>query len=156
MVEVSMAVQEDFHVSKFESQLLNIRFDLRRRLREAAVEENVAGRSDNQKRSHVRSADIINISNDVKRGDGLIHASHFRVSLWTRGRGQEDENRGGEGRANPQVRIVQAGPLHFCASFFTAWRTASRPKRLTIPLSKARSGSSHFMRFAIFASLVTR
>lgn len=57
MIEVSLAVENVLNVLKFESQLANVSFDLRRSFLESSVKKNVALRARDQKDGDIAGAE---------------------------------------------------------------------------------------------------
>src|SRR5437588_12404905 len=78
---MGVAVQKDFNVLKVKSELRNISFNLGRGFSESAIEQKMASRCRDKKRSDFRGADIIKISDDSEWRDRLVPAPAGGISL---------------------------------------------------------------------------
>ena len=72
VIEMRVRIQQDLHVVQFETQRLDVRFNLRRSLNQAAIQHDVTGGSMNQVRRDVRGADVIHVADNSKGSNRLV------------------------------------------------------------------------------------
>jgi hypothetical protein len=88
VVEVRLRIEQHPHVLGTKAELADVGEDLRRRLDEAAVEEDVAPRRGDEERGDLVRPDIMDIADHFEWLDGLIPAAARRIRLGEQG-GQE-------------------------------------------------------------------
>ena len=99
VVEVGLAVEEDFGVGVAEAELLDAVADLGRRGLEVGVDENVAGGGGDEVGGEVAAADVVEVVGDLERGEG---SGPLRLDLGGSVKGDE-ENESGEKAAHRYV-----------------------------------------------------
>ena len=110
VIEVRVAREHDLDVAQLEPELLDVRRDDRRHLGRAGVDEDVALRRDDQIRSDVLRADVVDVADQAKRLFRLaVRPMELRPLLARqRGRLRRQHKRGGD---NNQQRISHARGL---------------------------------------------
>ena len=67
VVEMRMRVEQLLDVGDLEAELLDVRLDLRVRLGQAGVDENMTLRRGDQERREARGADVVDVADDAER-----------------------------------------------------------------------------------------
>ena len=91
VIGMRVAVEDDLDVSKLETERGDVRFDLRRRFGEAAVDQDQAARRRDQVRRHVGRANVIHVPGDPERRDRLILGCGFGSQRASVGRQQQQQ-----------------------------------------------------------------
>ena len=93
VVEMGVAVEQNLDVIELESELDDVRLDLRRGLDEAAVDQDVTRRRGDQVGGDVGCADVVEILGDAERRDRLVPRAPLFGGLARRRRRLKREKR---------------------------------------------------------------
>ena len=81
VIVMRVAVEKDLHVLDVEAERLDVRFDLRRCLREGAIGQDEAVIGNDQERRHVAHSDVVDVIADAERRDRLVRSGEVRWKI---------------------------------------------------------------------------
>ncbi len=118
MIIMSMAVEDDSYVCQTKAKFSHIPSDLWNGFKESVIEQDMTLRRDDQKRSDLRSSNVINIADDSIGFDWLVPRSTCLIGLCMNSRGieraqdEEDNKYAPYGHSPKRVqRFVRAPPI---------------------------------------------